>query len=76
VTRGNEGLLSMTTPKVVSTRLGSWLPHTALPKVGDEQLLDGVLQFVHGKGWRRRVTGLRQIVQAILLQRKNEKSND
>ncbi len=76
VTRGNEGLLSMTTPKVVSTRLGSWLPHTALPKVGDEQLLDGVLQFVHGKGWRRRVTGLRQIAQAILLQRKNEKSND
>jgi aldehyde dehydrogenase (NAD+) len=76
VTRGHEGLLSMTVPKVVSTRLGSWLPHAALPAEGDEQLLDGVLQFVHGKNWRRRLAGLRQIVQAILLQRKNRKSND
>lgn len=81
VTRGIEGLLSMTVPKVVSTRLGSWLPHSALPAEGDEQLLDGLLQFGHGKGWRRRWAGLRQIVQAILLQRKtsatkNRKSND
>ena len=76
VTRGHEGLLSMSVPKVVSTRLGSWLPHAALPAEGDEQLLDGVLQFVHGKNWRRRLAGLRQIVQAILLQRKNRKSND
>jgi acyl-CoA reductase-like NAD-dependent aldehyde dehydrogenase len=76
VTRGSEGLLAMTTPKVVSTRLGSWLPHTALPTAGDEQLLDGVLQWSHGKGWSRRLGGLRQIVQAILLQRKNRKSND
>jgi aldehyde dehydrogenase (NAD+) len=76
VTRGIEGLLSMTTAKVVSTRLGNWLPHASLPGPGDEQLLDGLLQFVHGKGWRRRVGGLRQIVQAILLQRNSRKSND
>lgn len=76
LTRGVEGLLAMTTAKVVSTRLGNGLPHAALPGVGDEQLLDGVLQFVHGKGWRRRMAGLRQVIQAILLQRKNRKSND
>jgi aldehyde dehydrogenase (NAD+) len=76
VTRGAEGLLSMTTPKVVSTRLGAWLPHAALPVPGDEQLLDGLLQFLHGKGWSCRLGGLRQIVQAILLQRKRSKSND
>jgi len=76
VTRGVEGLLSMTAPKVVSTRLGSWLPHAALPGPGDEQLLDGLLQFVHGRGWSRRIGGLRQVVQAVLLQRKRSKSND
>jgi aldehyde dehydrogenase (NAD+) len=76
VTRGVEGLLSMTTPKVVSTRLGSWLPHAELPMPGDEQLLDGLLQFSHGKGWRRRLGGLRQMLGTILLQRKRSKSND
>lgn len=76
VTRGVEGLVSMTTAKVVSTRLGNWLPHASLPVPGDEQLLDGLLQFVHGKDWYRRWGGLRQIVQAVLLQRKSRKSND
>ncbi len=76
VTRGVEGLLALTTPKVVSTRLGGWLPHASLPVAGDEQLLDGLLQFRHGRDWWGRVLGLRQMVQAILLQRKRNKSND
>ena len=76
VTRGNEGLLAMTTAKVVATRVGNWLPHSQLPKPGDEQLLDGLLQLLHGRGLRRRFGGIRQIVQAILLQRKRSKSND
>jgi acyl-CoA reductase-like NAD-dependent aldehyde dehydrogenase len=76
VTRGVEGLLAMTTAKVVSTRLGSWLPHASLPREGDEQLLDGMLQFMHGKSWSRRASGLRQLMQAVLLQRNSRKSND
>ncbi|MEI8214069.1 MAG: aldehyde dehydrogenase family protein [Planctomycetota bacterium] len=76
VTRGSEGLLSMTTIKVVSTRLGAWLPHTKLPQPGDEQLLDGLLQFLHGRGWKKKLGGLRQIVQAVLSQRKRSKKND
>jgi aldehyde dehydrogenase (NAD+) len=76
VTRGVEGLMSMTTAKVVSTRVGNWLPHASLPTEGDEQLLDGVLQWSHGKGWSHRLGGLRQIIQAILLQRNNRKSHD
>lgn len=76
VTRGVEGLLAMTTAKVVSTRLGSWLPHASLPREGDEQLLDGVLQLTHGKSWSRRLGGLRQVMRAILLQRNSRKSND
>jgi acyl-CoA reductase-like NAD-dependent aldehyde dehydrogenase len=76
VTRGTEGLLAMTTIKVVSTRLGAWLPHTKLPEPGDEQLLDGLLQFLHGRGWSRRFGGLRQMIQAVLSQRNRSKSND
>ena len=66
----------MTTAKVVATRVGNWLPHSQLPMPGDEQLLDGLLQLTHGRGLRRRFGGIRQIVQAILLQRKRSKSND
>ncbi|MEQ1824490.1 MAG: aldehyde dehydrogenase family protein, partial [Pirellula sp.] len=36
VTRGDEGLLSMTVPKVVSIRLGAWLPHAKPPDPADE----------------------------------------
>lgn len=69
VTRGNEGLLEMTTPKVVSLRLGNWLPHAKLPLPSDESLLDGILQLTHAKGFRRRFMGLTQIVKAIISQR-------
>jgi aldehyde dehydrogenase (NAD+) len=74
VTRGSEGLLSMTSVKVVANRMGTWLPHANLPQLGDEQLLDGLLQFCHGRTWRHRLRGLRQMVQAILSQRKRSKN--
>ncbi len=70
VTRGNEGLLAMTTPKSVAMRLGTWLPHSRSPQASDESLLDGVLQFVHAEGIFKRLEGLVQTVKAILSQRK------
>ena len=65
VTRGEEGLLEMTIPQVISTKRGKWLPHSDLPHPKDEQLLDGLLQFRHGKDWKLRLDGLKQIFGAI-----------
>jgi delta 1-pyrroline-5-carboxylate dehydrogenase len=75
-TRGPEGLLEMTFPKVVSTRLGSWLPHSKLPEVTDEQLLDGLLQFSHRGGWKGRFAGLLQTIRAAMSQRKSKNTNN
>lgn len=65
VTRGDEGLLAMTVPKVVATRRGNWLPHSNLPQAKDEQLLDGLLQLQHGEKLRDRLKGLRQVMRSI-----------
>ena len=73
VTRGNEGLLEMTFPKVVSTRLGAWLPHANQPKPSDEELLDGLLQFSHHSNFKARMQGLLRVVRAAMTQRKADK---
>ena len=71
VTRGNEGLLEMTSPKVVSARLGSWLPHSKLPDASDEALLDGLLQFSHNGQFKGKIKGLLQTVRAAISQRRS-----
>ncbi len=76
VTRGNEGLLEMTFPKVVSARLGSWLPHAKLPEASDQELLDGLLQFSHHKSLPARLQGLLQTVRAAMSQRKSSGKSD
>jgi aldehyde dehydrogenase (NAD+) len=65
VTRGEEGLLEMTNPQVISFKRGKWLPHSDLPQDRDEQLLDGVLQFQYGSGWKIRMSGLQQVLRSI-----------
>jgi aldehyde dehydrogenase (NAD+) len=65
VTRGEEGLLEMTNSQVISFKRGKWLPHSDLPQEGDEQLLDGVLQFQYGRGWKIRMSGLQQVLRSI-----------
>ena len=75
VTRGNEGLLEMTFPKVVSTRLGSWLPHAKLPEPADEELLDGLLQFSHHNRLRTRLQGLLRTIKAAISQRRHQAGN-
>ena len=47
VTRGAEGLLSMTTPKVISVRKGKLLPHLQPRRPGDLARLHGLLHFLH-----------------------------
>ena len=68
VTRGEEGLLAMSVPKVVSRRKGKWLPHSNLPQANDEQLLDGLLQLQHGEHLRDRFQGLRKVLRSVFRQ--------
>ncbi|MEQ1829115.1 MAG: hypothetical protein ABL921_24340, partial [Pirellula sp.] len=71
----DEGLLSMTVPKVVSIRLGAWLPHAKPPDPADESLLDGLLQFCHHGQFKGKFQGLMQIVRAAWSQRNRTKKN-
>jgi aldehyde dehydrogenase (NAD+) len=74
VTRGEEGLLEMTIPQVISDKRGKWLPHSDLPHPRDEQLLDGLLQLQHGENWIERFRGLKQLI-ASMKRHKNKKNS-
>jgi acyl-CoA reductase-like NAD-dependent aldehyde dehydrogenase len=64
VTRGAEGLLEMTAPKVVITRRGKARPHYDPPQPGDEDLFRAYIETAHGGGVLRRLgAALRLIVQ-------------
>ncbi len=65
VTRGLQGLLALTRPKVVSARKGNWLPHLDLPHPSDSSLLFGMLSLLHGETWGRKWKGLKSMVKAI-----------
>jgi acyl-CoA reductase-like NAD-dependent aldehyde dehydrogenase len=55
VTRGAEGLLEMTAPKVVITRRGKARPHYDPPQPGDEDLFRAYIETAHGDGVLGRV---------------------
>ena len=72
-TQGDEGLLAMTVPQVISSRSGSFRPHldAALsPLPGDRELLTGMLRFTHGRGLGERLRGLRQMLRGVWAVRK------
>jgi aldehyde dehydrogenase (NAD+) len=70
VTRGDEGLLEMTVPKVITLRRGRWLPHLQPPSPADESLLDGLLQLNHSGSLLKRLRGLKQTIHAAMASRK------
>jgi len=63
-TRGAEGLLEMTAPKIVTVQHGksirNWLPTTAK----HEPLFEGMIRSSHGHAWIERLKGLRQLITA------------
>lgn len=65
ITRGPEGLLAMTTPRVISTRASRLAPHLMPRRNTDAELLTGVLQWDHGRGFRERIAGLRRLTSAL-----------
>lgn len=62
-TRGAEGLLEMTRPKVLCTRYGNWLPHLDAEKSQDLQLLGQLMQLTHSGSLRSRFAALRKIIE-------------
>ena len=63
VTRGAEGLLAMTVPKVTSRRRGRFAPHLIPREKLGQRTLFGALQFLHAKSFGR-ITGLRRMIGA------------
>jgi aldehyde dehydrogenase (NAD+) len=59
VTRGREGLLDLTLPRVISRRSAkSWLPHLDAPRPDDEERYQHLLNLLHGQGWWSRLRSL------------------
>ncbi len=50
VTRGREGLLELTTPKVVTISRGKFRPAFAKPHPEDKNMFDAYFKLAHGKG--------------------------
>ncbi|MCC9602525.1 aldehyde dehydrogenase family protein [Stieleria sp. JC731] len=65
VTRGAEGLLAMTAAKVVSTRKGNLLPHLDRRRRRDRDLLQGLMEFLHGGRLQSRLSGLKRMVRGV-----------
>jgi acyl-CoA reductase-like NAD-dependent aldehyde dehydrogenase len=71
VTRGAEGLLEMTVPRVILQRRGSWRPHYDAPHPDDAALFTNYLQLVHGSGLALRFRALRGMIRLLFKRRRS-----
>ncbi len=71
VTRGAEGLLDLTVPKVVSTRRGHWRPHYAAPRDGDAEFFTHFLSLTHAPKWSTRLKSALALFRAARQRRKS-----
>ncbi len=58
VTRGPEGLLELTVPKVVTFSRAKYRPTYQEARPEDEQLIVSYLRLVHAIGWKQRLSAL------------------
>ncbi len=65
VTRGAEGLLEMTRPKVIIQRATRWHIHLDPPTEADSAVLLGYLAFTHADGLAAKVQGLVRLLRAV-----------
>ncbi len=61
VTRGAEGLLEMTAPKVLLVRRGGVMRHLEAASDADAPLLASLVRVVHGGTWRERWTAMQSV---------------
>lgn len=64
-TRGKEGLLEMTVPKVISVRRSRSHLHLDQPQAGDTALFAAYIRATHGHGWRKRFSAIAEICRSI-----------
>jgi aldehyde dehydrogenase (NAD+) len=64
-TRGPEGLLEMTFPKVVTVRGGTWRMHFDPVGAEDLPLFHGLLRLAHGSSWTQKWRGIRELIGAV-----------
>lgn len=65
LTRGPEGLLELTQPRVLISRGGSWRPHFEPLEPGDEAIFAGLLRARHGRSRRDRFSGWIEMSRAL-----------
>lgn len=74
VTRGAEGLLAMTVPKVISLRRSKFLPHLDPLRPDDATMFQNFLLATHGGGLSKRLGALKTLVRLALRRRRNTDS--
>lgn len=65
VTRGEEGLMSMTVPVLKSRRRGTFVPHLIFNREKDSSILLSVIRLQHGGNLRLRLKGLWQLISSF-----------
>ena len=65
-TRGEEGLLAMTRPRVVSIHRGGFRPHYDPPRPGDAAMFAALAEATHSRNAGRRLRGLFRGVRAMM----------
>jgi acyl-CoA reductase-like NAD-dependent aldehyde dehydrogenase len=66
VTRGVEGLLELTTPKIVTLSRGKFRPAFDPPQPGDDAIYCAYLRLAHGRGFKSRWAALVSLIQGIM----------
>ena len=74
VTRGAEGLLEMTAPKIFMIRRGASRPHFDEPHPADAALFTAYIRAAHTCGWRNHIAALRNLFSALKQRTINPKS--
>ena len=66
VTRGREGLLEMTTQKVVVLNRGKRRPHFDSPQSWHERFFSAFIRLIHGGGVARKLTALSELLRVAM----------
>jgi len=73
VTRGGEGLLELTAPKVVTLSGSKFRPAFDTPRPEDERMFQAYLKLTHGRGFRPRCRALLSLIRTISSRRNTSK---
>ena len=74
VTRGAEGLLELTTPKVVTVSRSKFRPVFEVPHPKDEAMFQAYLELTHGRGLIHRFRTLLALFKQLAGRKKNSRN--